>query len=514
MQLGELVARAAAQSPSKTAILFKDQKMTYAELNARVNKVANGLAQLGVRKGDRVALYIHNLPQFVEAFYGAQVVGATVIPMNVMYKAGEIQYILNDAGVKAIITLEPFYPNVQAIRDQVPSLEHAIVLGANPLPGAILWHQAFAGQSDQATPTPGEEDDVAVILYTSGTTGKPKGAMLTHKNLIVNIEQVSQLPRLKVTADDIVWIGLPLFHSYALSVGMNSCVYHGATMDIMERFDPTAALEMFQRDKVNIVLAAPPMYIAWVQHPAVSSYDLSSIRVAASGAASLPVAVLERFRQLTGVEIQEGYGLTETSPVATTNGAGPVTKPGSIGPAIPLMEIKIVDDNDNEVPVGEVGELVCRGPNVMKGYFNKPEANEEAFRNGWFHTGDLAKVDEDGYYYIVDRKKDMILVSGFNVYPREVEEVLYRHPKIADAAVVAAPDEYQGESVLAFVVLKPGETATEQEIIEYCRNEIAVFKCPRRVVFRTDLPKNMTGKVLRRELREEAARMAAEGKKG
>ncbi len=514
MQLGELVARAAAQNPNKTAILFKDQQMTYGELNAKVNKVANGLKQLGVKQGDRVALYIHNLPQFVEAFYGAQVVGATVIPMNVMYKAGEIQYIINDAGVKAIITLAPFYPNVQAIRAGVSSLEQAIVLSAEPVSGATLWHQAFAGQSDQATPAAGNEDDVAVILYTSGTTGKPKGAMLTHKNLIGNIEQCGQIERLKVLENDIVWLGLPMFHSYALSVGMNSCVYHSATMDIMERFDPTASLEMFQKDKVSIILAAPPMYIAWVNHPNVRSYDLSTIRVASSGAAALPVAVLEKFHQLTGVEIMEGYGLTETSPVATTNAAGPVTKPGSIGPAIPGMEIKLVDDNDNEVPVGQPGELVCRGLNVMKGYFNKPEANEEAFRNGWFHTGDIATVDEDGYYYIVDRKKDMILVSGFNVYPREVEEVLYRHPKIADAAVVASPDEYQGESVLAFVVLHQGQEATEQEIIDYCRSTIANFKCPRRVEFRAELPKNMTGKVLRRELRDEAARMAAERKKG
>src|SRR5690242_8442521 len=254
MQLGELVARAAARFPDKPAILFKDQQISYSELNARVNRVANGLAALGVKSGDRVAIYIHNLPQFVEAFYGAQVVGATVIPLNVMYKAGEIEYIMNDGGVKAIITLAPFYPNVQAIRDKVPSLEHAIVLGAEPLPGAILWHQAFGGQSDQATPAAGNEEDVAIILYTSGTTGRPKGAMLTHKNLIVNIEQTGQLQRLKFDENDIVWIGLPLFHSYALSVGMNASIYHGGTLDIMERFDPAASLEMFQKDKVTILL--------------------------------------------------------------------------------------------------------------------------------------------------------------------------------------------------------------------------------------------------------------------
>jgi long-chain acyl-CoA synthetase len=514
MRLGELVARAAAHAPQKTAILFRDHKITYSQLNAGVNRVANGLAKLGVKKDDRVALYIHNLPQFVEAFYGAQVVGATVIPLNVLYKSGEIEYILNDAGVKAVLTLAPFYPNVQAIRAQVPSLEQVIVLGADPLPGAMRWHEAFGSQPEQATPTPGSDEDVAVILYTSGTTGKPKGAMLTHTNLIVNLEQTGALPRLKMADNDVVWIGLPMFHSYALSVGMNAGIYHAATLDIMERFEATASLEMFQRDKVTIVLAAPPMYISWVINPAVNTYDLSSIRIASSGASAIPVAILEKFHTLTGVEIMEGYGLTETSPVATTNAAGKVTKPGSIGPAIPQMEIRLVDDDDHDVAPGEVGELICRGPNVMKGYFNKPEANAEAFRGGWFHTGDMARVDADGYYYIVDRKKDMILVSGFNVYPREVEEVLYKHPKIADASVVQTPDDYQGESVLAFVVLKAGETASEQEIIDYCRSEIAVFKCPRRVEFRAELPKNMTGKVLRRELRDEAARMAAERKRG
>ena len=512
MRLGELVARAAARTPEKTAIIFQHHRISYSQLNEGVNRVANGLAKLGVKKGDRVALYMHNLPQFIEAFYGAQVLGATVIPMNVMYKAGEIEYILNDGGVKAVLTLAPFYPNVQAIRDKVRTLEHAIVLSNDPLPGAILWHDAFANQPREAATAPGDDEDVAVILYTSGTTGKPKGAMLTHHNLIANIEQLDQLDRLKINANDSVWIGLPLFHIYALSVGVNNAIYHSATLDLMERFDPTASLEMFQHDKVTIVLAAPPMYISWVINPAVSSYDLSSIRVASSGASAIPVAILEKFHKLTGVEIMEGYGLTETSPVATTNAAGPVIKPGSIGPAIPQMEIRIVDDNDQDVPAGEVGELICRGPNVMQGYFNKPEANAEAFRDGWFHTGDMARMDEDGYYYIVDRKKDMILVSGFNVYPREVEEVLYKHPKIADAAVVQSPDEYQGESVLAFVVLKQGETATEKEIIDYCRSEIAVFKCPRRVEFRAELPKNMTGKVLRRELREEAAHMAAERK--
>jgi long-chain acyl-CoA synthetase len=290
-----------------------------------------------------------------------------------------------------------------------------------------------------------------------------------------------------------------------MNVGMNLTFMNGGSVALVERFEPASSLEVIQKQRCTVLLGAPPMFYAWATMPNLRAYDLSSVRFIASGAAALPVAVLEQFEALAGVPITEGYGLTEASPVVTSSAAGPVVKPGKVGPAIPGVEVKIVDEAGKEVSRGEVGELICRGPNIMLGYWNQPEATAATIRDGWLHTGDLATADEDGYFAIVDRLKDMIVVSGFNVYPREVEEVLYRHPAVAEAAVVQYPDPYQGESVMAYVVLKPDHAATEQEIIDYCRGEMAVFKCPRRVVFRDALPKNETGKVLRRVLREEAA---------
>jgi long-chain acyl-CoA synthetase len=282
-------------------------------------------------------------------------------------------------------------------------------------------------------------------------------------------------------------------------------VKNGATLDLVERFDLTGSLEELQKNHCTVLYGAPPMFVGWAQVPTLKDYDLSSVRYIASGAAALPVRIMELFEGLAGVPISEGYGLTEASPVVTSNAAGPVTKPGTVGPAIPGCEVKIVDESGNEVARGELGEVICRGPNIMKGYWKQPQATAEALRDGWLHTGDLGTMDNDGYISIADRIKDMIIVSGFNVYPREVEETLFKHPAVADAAVVQYPDPYQGESVMAYVVLKQGESATEQDIIDFCRSQIAVFKCPHKVVFRETLPKNNTGKVLRRELREEAA---------
>jgi long-chain acyl-CoA synthetase len=293
-----------------------------------------------------------------------------------------------------------------------------------------------------------------------------------------------------------------------MNVGMNLTVKAGGTMALIERFEPASALESIQSNKCTVLYGAPPMFVVWAQMPNIRDYDLSSVRYIASGAAALPVKIMELFEGMAGVPISEGYGLTEASPVVTSNAAGLVTKPGTVGKPIPGVEVRIVDADGGEVAPGELGELICRGENIMKGYWKQPEATAEALRDGWLYTGDLATVDEDGYISIVDRKKDMIIVSGYNVYPREVEEVLFKHPAVADVSVIGIPDDYQGESVMAVVVLKPGQSATEQEIIDYCRNEIAVFKCPRKVVFRDALPKNNTGKVLRRELRESVAQGA------
>jgi long-chain acyl-CoA synthetase len=505
MNLGQMLAQTAAQTPDKTAIIFHDQRTSYRDFDERANQVANGLIQLGVQPGDRVALYIHNLPIFMEAYYGILKAGASVVPLNVLYKAGEVEYILQDSGAKAILTFTLFAPVALAAATNAPELRHVIVAAPEEMPGATLWRNAFGDAATSAPAVFVQDEDVAVICYTSGTTGRPKGAMLTHRNLISNLNQCSAIESISTRPDDIVWLALPLFHIYAMNVAMNLAVKNGATLDLVERFDLTGSLEELQKNHCTVLYGAPPMFVGWAQVPTLKDYDLSSVRYIASGAAALPVRIMELFEGLAGVPISEGYGLTEASPVVTSNAAGPVTKPGTVGPAIPGCEVKIVDESGNEVARGELGEVICRGPNIMKGYWKQPQATAEALRDGWLHTGDLGTMDNDGYISIADRIKDMIIVSGFNVYPREVEETLFKHPAVADAAVVQYPDPYQGESVMAYVVLKQGESATEQDIIDFCRSQIAVFKCPHKVVFRETLPKNNTGKVLRRELREEAA---------
>jgi long-chain acyl-CoA synthetase len=505
MNVGQLLTDSAAHTPDKPAIIFRDQQTTYAELDKRANQVANALIGLGVQKGDRVGVLIHNLPLFVEAYYGILRAGAMVIPMNVLYKAGEVGYILQDSGAKALLTFGPFTQTALEARTQAPELQYVITAAPGAIPGTLSWAETIGAAPETAPNVPVSEDDVAVFSYTSGTTGRPKGAMLTHGNLLSNLTQSSSLESIQVRDDDVIWLGLPLFHIYGMNVGMNLTVLHGGSMLLVERFEPAATLEGIQKNKVTVIYGAPPMFLAWSQVPTIKDFDLSHVRFISSGAAALPLAVMKLFESLTGAPIYEGYGMSESAPTLTTNAAGPVIKPGTVGPAIPGVEIKIVDEKGEEVPHGQLGELIARGPNVMKGYWNKPEATAETLADGWLHTGDLATVDDDGYYTIVDRKKDMINVSGFNVYPREVEETLFTHPAVADAAVVQYPDPYQGESVMAFVVLKDGQTATAQEIIDYCRSQMAVFKCPRRVEFIDALPKNNTGKVIRRELRDKAA---------
>ena len=504
MDLGQMLAQSAAQNPQKTALIFHDQPTSYAELDQRANQVANALIGLGVQPGDRVAILIHNIPLYVEAYYGALKAGATVVPMNVLYKPGEVGYIVNDSGAKVLMTFGPFTQVALAAASAAPELQHIITAAPEAIPNTLAWSDVIGKAPTTPPAVTVDPESTAVFCYTSGTTGRPKGAMLSHNNMIANCEQCDQIERIRVQPDDIVWIALPLFHSYAMNVGMNMGVMHSVTLVIIDRFEPASSLAAVQKYGCTVLYGAPPMFVAWAQMPNIKDYDLSSLRYTASGAAALPVSIMTLFEQLSGSPISEGYGLSEASPVVTTNVAGPVTKPGTVGPTIPGVEAKIVDENDNELPHGQLGEFICRGANIMKGYWNQPEATAEALKNGWLHTGDLATEDDDGYFTIVDRKKDMIVVSGYNVYPREVEETLFRHPAVADAAVVQYPDSYQGESVMAFVVLKQGQTATEQELIDFCRSEIAVFKCPRKIVFRTELPKNNTGKVLRRELRDQA----------
>jgi long-chain acyl-CoA synthetase len=500
MNVADLVRETAKRLPDKAALVFHDEPVSYAQLDAEIDKAAAGLADLGIKPGDRVALLVHNVPHFVYAYYGALRAGGVVIPLNTMLTGEEIAYILGDAQARVVIAAEPFVPVLDGLRETLPMLEHVVVAGTRAPVGAMTWEQMTSrgGASPAIEPKPG---DLAALPYTSGTTGKPKGAMLSHANLLANLEQMSGVPMLAEAESDVVLLVLPLFHIYALNVILGLTVKVGATALLMERFDAGQSLGAMERHKVTVLFGAPPMFIAWVNTPGVERYDLSRVRLAVSGAAALPGAVLEEFRRKTGVTIWEGYGLTETAPAVTSNAMGTVAKPGSIGKPLPGVDVRLVDEDGSDVEEGDPGEIVVRGPNVFGGYWNQPDAGAVT-EGGWLRTGDVGYADEDGYIFLIDRKKDLVIVSGFNVYPREVEDVLYRHPKVAEAAVIGIPHPYTGEAVKALVVLRPGETASEEEIIEDCKRSLARFKCPQVVEFVSELPHLPTGKVLKRVLRE------------
>ena len=503
LNVADLVRVTAERLGDKPALIFQDQPIKFSELDREIDRAAAGLASLGIRKGDRVAVLVNNIPHFVYAYMGATRAGGVMVPLNTMSTADEVSYILADAEVRVIIVAEAFARTVDGLRDTLPMLEHVVVVGEPPV-GAMSWEQMLGRGTAVPDITSGPED-LACLPYTSGTTGRPKGAMLTHGNLLANLDQMSQVPLLRITEDDVVLLVLPLFHIYALNVILGLTVREGATAVLQERFDPVASMDAVERHQVSVLFGAPPMFVAWLSTPGIEQRDLSSVRVAVSGAAPLPGPVLEEFKRRLGVTIWEGYGLTETAPAVTSNAMGDVAKPGSIGRPLPGIELRLVDEHGEDVEDGDPGEIVVRGPNVFKGYWRQNEETEAVTNDGWFHTGDVAYEDEDGYLSIVDRKKDLIIVSGFNVYPREVEEALYRHPKIAEAAVVGIPHPYTGEAVKAYVVLRPGERASEEDIIEFCKRHISRFKCPEVVRFVDELPHTQTGKVLRRALRADAA---------
>jgi long-chain acyl-CoA synthetase len=505
--LAELMRDVAERDGDKPALIFGDKPISYAELDARIERAANGMAARGVCRGDRIALLLPNIPEFIVAYFAILRCGGIVVPINVLYKADEIACVLADSQAKALVLHAGFSIQGIAAAKKVSSVVNIIVIG-DPVPErTIPWNILADGSSPERSPVAVTPQDIAAICYTSGTTGRSKGAMLTHRNFIANCEQFDRIERAQARSSDVVLIVLPLFHIYAMNCAMNGFLRLGATIVLIPRFEPILVLEQLQKYRCTYFHGAPPMYVAWVNTPTLCDYDLSSVRAACSGAAALPLQVLENFRTATGVDILEGYGLTETSPVTHSNAAGPITKPGTIGPAIPGVETRLVDEEDRDVTRGAPGELVCRGENVTIGYWRKPEATAEALRGGWFHTGDIASVDEDGYYRIVDRKKDMINAGGFKVWPREVEEVLFRHPAVREAAVVAMPDAYLGERPMAYIALKKGQTARAEELIAYCQEHLATFKVPCRIEIRDELPKLPTGKVLRRFLRDEARQL-------
>jgi long-chain acyl-CoA synthetase len=489
--LASILTESAARAPQRTAIRLDDVELTYAQLDGASAHVAGLLAEHGFQPGDRVGLMLPNVPHFPVLYYGILRAGGIVVPMNVLLKQREVAYYLGDSGAKLLFA----WHELGAEAD--PGCEEAGARLISVAPGA--FEEAVGAAAARTELHDVGDDDTAVILYTSGTTGKPKGAELTHANLRVNAGVKGEL--IGLGADDVILGALPLFHSFGQTAAMNAGVLAGATLSLLARFEPLKALQVMERDRVTLFLGVPTMYFAMLGVPADERPDTSSLRVCVSGGASLPVEVMRAFEEQFGCPILEGYGLSETSPVACFNRLDRERKPGSIGIPITDVEMRVVDEQGAQLPVGEVGEIVIRGPNVMKGYWGRPDATAEAIRDGgWFHSGDLARMDADGDFFIVDRMKDMIIRGGYNVYPREVEEVLYEHPAVAEAAVVGIPDPGLGEEVGAAVALKAGAQATPDELQAYVKERVAAYKYPRQVWLVPELPKGPTGKILKREI--------------
>jgi long-chain acyl-CoA synthetase len=513
LNLAVMLEESARRVPERTAIVFGEHRMTYAELDAAACRVASGLKGLGIETGDKVALTCPNLPYFPIVYFGILKAGAVVVPLNVLLKHREVAYHLEDSDAKVYLCFQgtPELPMAEegwAGFSEVPTCEHFVVItadpaGASPIEGASTLGALMAPQPPTFQTAHTTNEDTAVILYTSGTTGTPKGAELTHSNMVFNAWAGRDM--LSITPDDVLLVTLPLFHSFGQTVLMNAGIRSGAALVLLARFDPGDVLAAMEKEAVSIFAGVPTMYWALLNYPDAEKHDLEKIaknlRGAMSGGASLPVQVLEDFETRFDVPILEGYGLSETSPVASFNQLDWERKPGSIGRPIWGIEMAIFDEADQEVPPGDRGEVVIRGHNIMKGYYKRPEANAETMRNGWFHSGDIGIMDEDGYFFIVDRTKDMIIRGGFNVYPREVEEVLVSHAEITLAAVIGVPHDEHGEEIMAFVVLAEGSELTPEEITAWSKENIAAYKYPRIVEIRDGLPMTATGKILKTELR-------------
>lgn len=522
LNLASVISHHARQAPQKEAIVWDTVRLTYGELDKLSNRVANALRQMGIGPGDKVALACPNLPFFPIVYYGIMKAGAVVVPMSVLFTPREFEYHLADSDAKAVFVFEgtdelPLAQRVKEAFDSVASCEHLVVMtknliGGGPITGHKTLTEITAEQSETFEIYPTRPDDTCSILYTSGTTGQPKGAELTHFNILMNsiVAWGLHFPMVDFTegVQQTCLITLPLFHTTGQTVQMNSNMYAGNRVVLLPRFEPQATLDAMIREKVNFWVGVPTMYWALLRHVEETGFDTSAIRenlkVPTSGGAPMPVEVIKRFNEVFGLRILEGYGLTETSPIACFNQFERPSKPGTVGQPLLGVEIKCFDDDDNEVARGERGEVVIRGHLVMKGYYKRPEATAEAFRNGWFHTGDIGIIDDEGYLAIVDRKKDMILRGGYNIYPRELEEVIITHKAVSLCAVIGVADERLGEEVKAFVVLNQGHELSADEFIEWCKTQFAANKYPRYVEFRDSLPIGGTGKIFKRALKEEA----------
>jgi len=489
--LASNLTRTAAEHPDQIAVKLDDAAFDYSLLDNASQRVSAMLKTKGVGLGDRVGIMLPNVPYFPAVYYGVLRAGAVVVPMNVLLKAREVGFYLSDPQVKVLFAWHGFMEAAEAGAEDAGGVE-IVPVKPGEIEGLIFAHEPDPDVADRAG------DDTAVILYTSGTTGRPKGAELTHDNLRHNVEISAEL--FEMGPGDVIFGGLPLFHSFGQTCTMNAAISCGAAVTLLPRFDPGRALEILERDACTVFEGVPTMYGALLHHPDRRNFDVSKLRVCASGGASLPVEVLHGFEECFGCKVLEGYGLSETSPVASFNHPDRERKAGSIGTPIRGVEMKLVDDDRNEVAPGEIGEILIKGHNVMKGYLNHPEATAEAIRDGWFATGDMAKVDDDGYYFIVDRKKELIIRGGYNVYPREVEEVLYEHPAVREAAVVGVPHAELGEEVGAAVALKDGADVGVDELRAFVKEQVAAYKYPRQIWIVDELPKGPTGKILKREI--------------
>ena len=517
LNLSSVLEHRARLTPDRVAIVCGTQQLTYGELDAQAHRVAAGLHAIGIRAGDHVALSCPNVPWFPIAYFGILKSGAAVVPINVLLKPREIAYHLRDSGAKAVLAFDgtPELPIGDMVKAACVDAQCAHFIG---MPSGV---SSLLRDDPQFHPPRREPDDTAVILYTSGTTGHPKGAELTHANMVINAMTSHDMFRpafdgalspertdtgaTRGTPQHTALVTLPLFHSTAQTCLMNAGLYGGFRLVLLARFEPAAVLDAFAREQVGLWIGVPTMYWTLLQHARSTGADVSraaaSLRLCVSGGAPMPLQVLRDFEQTFGVRILEGYGLSETAPVVSFNQLDRPSKPGTVGLPVFGVEIRCMDEHDVPQPPGKPGEIVVRGPNVMKGYYRNPDATADAKRGGWFRTGDIGQLDADGYLSIIDRKKDMILRGGFNVYPREIEEVLMAHPAVALAAVVGVPDERLGEEVRAFVVRKSGHSIGADELIAWAREQLASYKYPRVIEFRDMLPMTATGKVLKRELR-------------
>ena len=523
LNLASIISHHGRLTPQNEAIVWEKVRLTFGELDKLSNRVANALVEMGITHGDKVGICCPNLPFFPIVYYGILKAGAVVVPISNLFKPREVAYYLADSDAKAVFVFEgtdglPLAQTVKEGFDQVPGCEHLIVMtkdlfADSPLPQHKTLTQITFDKPETFEIYPTRPDDTCAILYTSGTTGQPKGAELTHLNVWSNIVTTYSihLPMLDFTDGEqkTCLITLPLFHTTGQTVQMNTHLYGGNRVILLPRFDAKTTLETFVSEKVNFWIGVPTMYWALLKCADETGCDISRVaenmKVCTSGGAPMPVEVMLEFQERFGVRVLEGYGLSETSPLATFNHFERPSKPGTVGQPIFGVDVRCFDDNDNEVARGTRGEVVIRGTNVMKGYYKRPEATAEAFRNGWFHTGDIGIMDDEGYLAIVDRKKDMILRGGYNIYPRELEEIIITHPAVSLCAVIGIPCERLGEEVKAFVVLKHGQDLTAENFIAWCRDQFAANKYPRHVEFRTELPVGGTGKIIKRALREEVS---------